>query len=76
VRRRPPAGDKVPEHLEHFDVERWGGLTDVLASVARWRDARRAWVDAGNRWPGGVDAMVDGEFAVRVPDEIWDPSKI
>ncbi len=76
MRRRSPDGGDVPEHLEHFDVDQWGGVADVLASLDRWRAARRAWVDAGNAWPGGVEAMEAGEFVTRLPDEPWDPSKI
>lgn len=76
MRRRVPgwAGDggPVPEHLAHFDIDQWGGVADVGAAYDRWKAARRAWVDAGNVWPGGPDQMEAEEWETPLPDEAWD----
>ena len=50
--------------------------SDRFSAFEEWRQARRAWVAAGNAWPGGQDAMERQELNVPggIPDQPFTPT--
>jgi hypothetical protein len=64
MRRRLPPGVGVPPHLATFTETDWPGRT-WEDRFRRWCAAQRAWVDAGNDWPGGGVALFLAQYDVH-----------
>lgn len=74
MRRRTATGGGVPDRLARFVVDDWAP-GDPWPAFQAGRDARQAWVDAGNVWPGGEDARSGQHSDVisELPDEPFVP---